>query len=118
MGEHELAVTRSLLGLNRLDAKRCNEVDQRFRPDAEFDDWALEIDMATESKGKLIDRISTLTSAPYKILWVLPSATRMHRVGALCHSLGERVWYTNLRYIGERWINWKGEPCEALLKPN
>lgn len=118
MANHEKAVTDALLALGRLDAKRLKEVDSRFRPDAEFDDWYLEIDMATESKGKIEDRMTTLSGALCNVLFVVPSATRLHRIGSLAEGLGDRVWYTNLRFITERWINWRGQPCYALLKGN
>lgn len=118
MAEHEKAVTEALMGLGRLDAKRWKEVHKSYRPDAEFDDWYLEIDMGTESKGKVVQRIRILSGAPKKILFVVPSATRLHRIGTLAKPLGDRVWYTNLRYISERWIDHKGEPCQALHGEN
>lgn len=118
MAEHEKEVTEALIRLGRLDAKRLKEVNQSYRPDAEFNDCYLEIDRGTESKGKLEQRIRILSGAPKKILFVVPSATRLHRIGSLAESLGDRVWYTNLRYITERWVNYKGEPCRALLKGN
>lgn len=118
MAEHEKAVTEALIGLGRLDAKRWKEVHKSYRPDAEFDDWYLEIDMGTESKGKVEQRIRILSGAPNRFLFVVPSATRLHRIGTLAKPLGDRVWFTNLQYISERWIDHKGEPVSALLGEN
>lgn len=116
MLKHEQDVTKALFSLARFDAKRRQDVDSRYRHDAEFGDWALEIDRGTEDRRKLESRIQIMKSSPFKILWVLPSAVRMHFVGALCEPLEERVFYTNLRYITERWVDWQGQPLKALLK--
>ena len=116
--EHELAVSRVLIRLGQLDAKRYASVDKRWRHDAEFDQWAIEVDRGTESGAKLKERISIMSSSTFNILWVLPSATRMHQVGALCESLGSKVYYTNLRYSASRWVDHQGHPIDALLPVN
>ena len=112
--KHELMVTRALMKLNKLTADRFNNVNDLVRPDAEWPGWMLEMDMGTESKGKLKGRIESLQETDSKVLWVLPSAKRMHEVGSLCKSIAERCYLTNLRYITERWVDGHGQQIKAL----
>ena len=118
MLNHELGLTTAKIRLGILDAARGKDVDPFFQHDLEWTEangteWALEYDRNSEVERQLKSRIAKISKGSRSVLWVIPSAPRMKKIAILCSRLGDRVWYTNLRYIAEKWLNFQAEPVQA-----
>ena len=97
---HEVAVTQALINLKAERIARQN-VDPKIRPDAVFwkNKWyLLEMDMATETKKFLKQRVEKIASTkkPTPVVWVTFGEKRLETIKECCKPILDRCVFTTM----------------------